>query len=112
MNVTYKKSNLCNFVPTSSRKLRLADKSVREAMGTGDMHVWSHLPDGSRRHLVLLDVLFVPSFETSLVFLKGLTKKGHVLVDCGHHDCLLSRVHEWRGARRRALGAELGSHAA
>ena len=80
-----------NYVPTFSRKLHLADKSIRDAVGKGDMHVWSRLPDGSKRHLILREVLFVPSVETNLVSLKELTKKGRVLVEYGHNDCVLSR---------------------
>ena len=80
-NITNKRENVVNYVPTFSRKLRLADKSIRDAVGKGDMHVSSRLPDGSKRHLILRELLFVSSFETNLISLKELTKKGRVLVD-------------------------------
>ena len=90
-NITNKRENLVNYVLTFSRKLRLADKSIWDVVGKGDMHVWSRLPNRSKRHLILHEVLFVPSFETNLVSLKELTKKGRVLVYYGHNNCVLSR---------------------
>ena len=89
VDITNKRENLVNYVPTFSRKLRLADKSIRDEVGKGDMHVWSRLPAGSKRHLI--QVLFVPYFETNLISLKELTKKGRVLVHYGHNDCVLTR---------------------
>ena len=38
-NITNKREFLVNYVPTFFRKLRLVDKSIRDGVGKGDVHV-------------------------------------------------------------------------